>query len=358
MANSIKSDELVIYSLKKLYEKYGYTQYKMNKFEEYDYYVRNKDFLVSDQIITFNDTDGKLMALKPDVTLSIIKNGSDEKGDIQKVYYNENVYRVPKGSGSYKEIMQVGLECIGDTDSYTIYETLLLALKSLEIISPDYVLDISDMGIVSELIGSKSSSEKKLILKCIGEKNPHDIPSAENSQKLQKLARTYGSSEEVAEALSEIYEGKLSAHAKRLIHTAAALENEGFGGKIRIDFSVLNDMRYYNGIVFKGFVNGIPTSILSGGQYDGLMEKVGRKSGAVGFAVYSDLLKQYAESHSQYDVDTVVIYGEDTDISKIRSAIKGLSDAGSVLTRKTPPKNLKYRRLITLDKNGEVIFNA
>ena len=70
----LKNEEKAVFSLRSLYKKYGYLPYKMSKFEEYELYMRNKDFLVSDRIITFNDTNGKLMALKPDVTLSIIKN--------------------------------------------------------------------------------------------------------------------------------------------------------------------------------------------------------------------------------------------------------------------------------------------
>ena len=42
----LRSDEEVIFALRSLYQKYGYFQYKMNKFEEYDFYVQNKDFLV------------------------------------------------------------------------------------------------------------------------------------------------------------------------------------------------------------------------------------------------------------------------------------------------------------------------
>ena len=95
----LKTDERAIFALRELYGKYGYSQYKMSKFEEYDLYVRNKNFLISDNIITFTDTNGKLMALKPDVTLSIIKNSKDEADQLQKVYYNENVYRI---SGSTK----------------------------------------------------------------------------------------------------------------------------------------------------------------------------------------------------------------------------------------------------------------
>ena len=87
----LKYDERMIYDLRELYRCHGYTRFKMSKFEEYDFYVRNKDFLVSDNIITFTDTDGRLLALKPDVTLSIIKNTDDSKNEVQKVYYNENV---------------------------------------------------------------------------------------------------------------------------------------------------------------------------------------------------------------------------------------------------------------------------
>ena len=70
----LRDDEKIIYTLRSLYSSRGYAQYKMSQFEEYDFYVKNKDFLVSDRIITFTDTNGRLMALKPDVTLSIIKS--------------------------------------------------------------------------------------------------------------------------------------------------------------------------------------------------------------------------------------------------------------------------------------------
>ena len=83
-----KPEERAAFSLRELYRGYGYLPYKMSKFEEYDLYVRNKDFLVSDRIITFTDMGGSLLALKPDVTLSIIKNGEDIPGCKQKVCYN------------------------------------------------------------------------------------------------------------------------------------------------------------------------------------------------------------------------------------------------------------------------------
>ena len=104
----LQRNERYVYALRELYFRYGFTPYRMSKFEEYDLYANNKEFLVSDSVITFTDTDGKLMALKPDVSLSIIKNGRNSGEKINKVYYSESVYRKSGGEGSFKEIMQTG----------------------------------------------------------------------------------------------------------------------------------------------------------------------------------------------------------------------------------------------------------
>ena len=99
----LKNEEKILFGLRALYRQYGYAQFRMRKFEEYDLYAGNRDFLVSGRVITFQDTDGKLLALKPDVTLSIVRSGRDEPGAIQKVYYQENVYRVAGYSSSFRE---------------------------------------------------------------------------------------------------------------------------------------------------------------------------------------------------------------------------------------------------------------
>ncbi len=363
-ANVLKNDEKAIFEMRELYQKYGYAQYKMSKFEEYDLYVRNKDFLVSDNIITFTDTDGKLMALKPDVTLSIIKNGTDKKDSVEKVYYNENVYRVSKGSRSFKEIMQVGLECIGDIDDYCIYEVIMLAAKSLENISADYVLDISHLGIVSAVIDSLGVNDtvKSEILKCIGEKNTYGISTlcreaGVNPENAVKLVSTYGSAKKVIPVLKSMQIENAEDAVSQLEKIVTALESGGYG--VNIDFSVINDMNYYNGFVFKGFIKGISTGVLSGGQYDKLMRKMGRTSGAVGFAVYLDMLERLTNSDKKYDVDAVILYDEDCDINSINNAIKLLSaDGKSVTAQRAIPEKLKYKQLLRLRERGvEIIEN-
>ena len=157
----LKNEELAVYKLRSLYSSYGYTQYKMSKFEEYDLYVRNKDFLISDKIITFTDTNGKLLALKPDVTLSIINHLGNKRGQVHKLYYNENVYRVSGESHRFKEIMQTGLECVGDIGTFEVCEVTALAIKSLKMIDEEYYMDISHAGLVEEIL--KENADEAVI---------------------------------------------------------------------------------------------------------------------------------------------------------------------------------------------------
>ena len=297
----LDKDELIIYTLRKLYNDSGYRKYRMSKFEEYDLYVNNKDFLVSQNIITFTDIDGKLMALKPDVTLSIIKNTKDNSNEVTKLYYNENVYRASKTSSSYQEIMQVGVECIGNIEADLICENIILAAKSLSLIKDEFILDISHLGIIEKIIDKfeLSKTAKKNILKALGEKNIEmldDIRLTENIPDeailyIKKIISVYGSPDKtISELKSQDFYYLIKDEVELLDKISDSLKEKNLINNVRIDFSVINNMNYYNGIAFKGFIKGVPGGVLSGGQYDKLMNKMGKKSGAIGFAVYLDML--------------------------------------------------------------------
>lgn len=343
----LEKTEQIAFGLRSLYRRYGYTQYKMSKFEEYDLYARNKDFLLSENVITFTDLSGKLMALKPDVTLSIVKNSRDDAEGLQKLYYHENVYRVSKNSQGFREIQQVGLETLGNIDDYTISEVLLLAAQSLAQVSDDYILEISHLGLMSALTEDLSAQQKAEIFRCVGSKNLHELKkvcadiTAETAEKITALAALGGAPEAVLPKAKELLGEN---EALTLLQQLSAL----LGDKIRIDFSVVDDIHYYNGIVFKGFVRGIPDAVLSGGQYDKLMRKISRKSAAIGFAVYLDLLDRLENDVEDYDVDTVLLY-DDEPIAQVSAAVKALQDEGiRVAAYRKLPEGLRYRQVKTV----------
>ena len=291
--------EKLIFSLRSLYGEYGYRRYKMSKFEEYALYGRNIDFLVSDSVITFTDTDGKLMALKPDVTLSIVKNDRDESDGVTKVCYDESVYRVSKGTGTFREIKQAGLECIGNIDTFLVGETLMLAAKSLELTGEKFVLEVSHLGLLDDALSAVTDDGaiREKLFECVGGKNVHGIKEICRAEGIPEgredalvaLVTTYGSISDVAEKLSGLFAEK---YIKELQDVLSVFEGTPYADSVKVDFSVTADGNYYNGIIFKGFVEGVPGGVLSGGQYDKLMKKMGRRSRAVGFAVYLDMLER------------------------------------------------------------------
>lgn len=358
------NEEMAVMGLSGLYKKYGFKQFKMSKFEEYDLYAKNKDFLLSSNVITFTDTNGKLMALKPDVTLSIVKNSSDSLADLEKVYYSENVYRVDKGTHQFKEIMQVGLECLGDIDIYAVSEVIMLAKKSLDAISPRNILDISHMGFITGLLSDTGLSDecKKELINCISEKNSLSISKLCDEYKLDMkttnalvtLTEIYGPFEKTIDKIKQVsFNAQTEAAVLELENIYSFLKLCGCDDRVNLDFSIVNDLNYYNGVIFQGFIDGVPSSVLTGGRYDNLMHKFGKSSGAIGFAVYLDLLSRLMLGDIQYDVDVLLLYDGDTKLKDIASAVESLTKSGkSVKAQKNNTGCIRYRQLMRVN-NGE-----
>jgi ATP phosphoribosyltransferase regulatory subunit len=95
----------------------------------------------------------------------------------------------------------------------------------------------------------------------------------------------------------------------------------------------------------------VPNSVLSGGQYDRLLEHMGIHARAIGFAVYLDQLERL-EPDSQWDVDTLLLTG-DAAPSEILAAVETLP--GAVLAAKTEPSRRNWKHKAILEK-GEVRY--
>lgn len=361
-ARILKFDEKAAYQLRSLYHRFGYCQYKMSKFEEYALYAKHHDYLSTDGILSFTDINGRLLALKPDVTLSVINNSKDIPGQVQKVYYDENVYRVPKGMGAYKEIRQTGLECMGDIGIYEICEVMMLAVRSLEQISKEYILEISHIGLMEEIFRMLQIPQdlEQKILTCISRKNADELQHLcvtenicrEKQEKLFFFLQNFSSLHQGVAALESLCASpkaieKLEELRKILDFVSAF----GWEDKVKLNFSLSNDMTYYSGVAFKGYVEGIPAGVLSGGQYDKLMKKMGKKSGAIGFAVYLGALERLDVTDHKYDVDIVILHQGNPEAA-LRAAETLSYDGASVRVCRQMPTEIRYRQLITIADEG------
>lgn len=290
---TLPKDERSYLELGALYEKNGYVLYKMKKFEEYSLYVDNKNFLGSESVLTFQGFGGKLMALKPDVTLSIVKNARVPEDAPLKLYYRESVYRTERGGTDFKEINQMGLECIGNLSDADVRGIAALAAESLSVIDPDFIFAVSHMGFLSALLdecGVADINARKRVSDCVSSRNAHDLASAAGEgADTDKIAKVIGAGTDFPSALAvldSVSEGEGTraalAELKALYDSFA---DAPYRDSIRLDLSIVNDVDYYNGIIFQGYVARVPKMILSGGRYDGLLSRIGRAQNAMGFAL-------------------------------------------------------------------------
>lgn len=350
-----KSEDGVISELAALYRQYGYKRYKPSSFEEYSLYQENKDFLISKNVITFSDLSGKLMAMRPDITLSLVKHTDVKDGYTAKRYYNEKVYRQSVGSKNYKEISQIGAEVLGAIDEATVAELTVLICKTLSAISRDYILDLSHTGFTHGLLNEFGLNGRKVV-GLLRAKNLHDF---------SVLAEKCGFSErqvnafKVAVAESDCLEETLNNAARaalncemelavdELRNLCGILKKFGLDNKINVNFSAVGNADYYNGIIFNGDINGIPHRVLTGGRYDKLLNKMGKEGGAVGFALYLGEIERYLSKESE-TVDYLIIYNDKTQTEALEIAQKKINSGYSVRVAAKKPDGLICKNTVNL----------
>ena len=305
--NMLRPQERVSLQLRLLYEQAGFRQYHMGRFEEYGLYQENRRFLSSEQVITFTDLDGRLLALKPDVTLSIAKNAQVDDGECGRFYYAENVYRPSQESHTFKEISQMGLECIGTVDDAVTAQAVSLAIQSLALTGRDFVLEISHMGFVTGLFDAVGAPEsiRPRLLTCIRDRNAHELQkcggeaglSKQGTDALCRLSGLSGNWETVLDAAEPLaLNAAMGAALSELRTLCAALAEQGQTEKLKLDLSLVNDMDYYNGLVLQGYLAGLPRAVLKGGRYDPLAAQFRQDARAIGFALYLDELDRLTDA--------------------------------------------------------------
>ena len=288
--------------LRRLYGAYGYQPFTVRHFEPYDLYARYKNFLTCRQILTFSDRDGTLMALKPDITLSVVRS-VPEDGALRKLFYTENVYRVLEEEEGFREIRQAGVECIGPIGLYEEAEIVLLAAESLACVRPEYLLDVTDTRILHGVVREADLDPvlHNAVLDAVERRNIPELESLLSSDR--RTARTGGRLRALLESSGPLERGTEEAEKMELPEESRAglaalrklsgcLSAAGVAN-VRLDFSLREDPQYYNGLVLRGFMEGIPEPVVSGGRYDRLLRSLGKEGGAVGFAVYLNTLEDF-----------------------------------------------------------------
>ena len=99
----------------------------------------------------------------------------------------------------------------------------------------------------------------------------------------------------------------------------------GYEKYISVDMSMVPRVNYYSGIIFKGYVTGIGSTVLKGGRYNDLLENFGRKSSAIGFSVDVNLLINSCNYDEKIDRKPILVE-KDNYLIKLKEIIKKTRD--------------------------------
>lgn len=286
-------DELLTLRLSSIYAAAGYEKYTAGRFEPYDLYSGGRNY-GRGRIISFTDARGRLMALKPDVTMSIIKNITPDT-KVQRLYYCENVFRMDQDGGDCKEIPQAGLEYIGGGPEVDT-EVLSLALKSLCEIGDGVALDVGHTGFALGLLEHlgfdvetaqeiQAALEKKSTPALSEIAARSGIAGAQEALiDLSNLVGNFKLTIARAEAMAVTDGMRQAIDELKVIYDG--LCSRGDADNVRLDLTLGGEADYYDGVVFRGYISGAPAVVLAGGRYDGLMRRFKKSLPAIGFAVY------------------------------------------------------------------------
>lgn len=277
-------------------------------FEDYDVYQHFFPQLRQQMVKTI-DTDGRVLVLRPDVTLPIVETAAREfprSNQLLKFGYVSTVFREYYGRSTYgKDFLQGGIEILGDSSPECDGEVIVTAAEILKAVGVENIrIDIGTAAYTQALFdGLPLSEEQKATLKgYMAERNLvacksyiASLPISSDARKaLEALPVLFGP---YAQTLSKardysINSGMLNA-LSRLERVYDYILYAGYADKVQLDFGFASRLGYYTDTVFKVYVDGALYDIIDGGRYDQLSSRFGVERPACGFGMNINLLYEY-----------------------------------------------------------------
>ena len=286
--------------LRCIFESHGYSEVITPGLEFFDVFFNKSRYLPQESMYKLSDAKGRLMVIRPDSTMPIARLVGTRLKDSKlpvKLFYNQTIYRAnPKNSGRDDEFSQAGIEIIGGDTIRADMESLSIATEVMESFeTEDYRFEIGDSGFFRLLSAKLSFNENEMdaLRAYVQTKNypalKEMLSPYENDSyvaALIKLPELFGGSEVFDKAEKILPDEETRSILSSLKKIYDGLCDLGIKDKVTVDLGLISKNEdYYTGIVFKGYIEGCGTHVLSGGRYDSLVGGFGVDTPATGFAV-------------------------------------------------------------------------
>lgn len=337
----------IIYKLREVFLSGGYEEVQMPTLEYYDVFDFENQPINQERMYKFFDQKGRILVLRPDFTIPIARVFSNKiKKAPAKLCYSGKIFRANEVHyGKSNEITQSGIEIIGISNYKAEVEAIKIAIEALiEIGVEDFKIEIGQSNFYKSIIEGLSleSDELEELRMFIENKNigslavflkgKSDKLSGDEITLLKKLPQLFGGIEilDLAEKLTK--NDKALEVLKDIKNIYEALDNIGYSKYLSIDLGMIQNLDYYTGVIFKGYVNELGEEILSGGRYDNLMSEFGEDTPAVGLGINVDNILTVLKDDAimeKYD-KKYFIHHDISGYSKANEILKELKAQGNI----------------------------
>jgi ATP phosphoribosyltransferase regulatory subunit len=256
----------------------------------------------------FTDTDGRMLALRPDVTSSVARAAATllaRRPRPLRLCYAGHVFRQQSASHAQwrRESEQLGCEHIGNEQGAPDIEMLTIAAEVLKRLglNQSFTITLNDVDIfngVAEQLAldpvARDRMRHLIDIRDIGELRRFLAPynPGEEANAFARFVELPGKVDVLAEARRSIKNSRSVKALDRLALLWSVIESLGLTDRFEIDLGDLWGLDYYTGLTFKIYIEGIGARAGSGGRYDNLTANFGRPEPAVGFVLDLDAITE------------------------------------------------------------------
>ncbi len=286
-----------------VFESWSYEEVITPSVDYYDLFEQGMGPAEAQRGFRFTDSDGRLLALRPDVTSSVARVAATLLADRPRPLrfcYAAPVFRQqPQSHAEWRrENTQLGCELIGAGGKQADLEVLRLAAEILTRLNlqSSYCITINNVeffnGVAAELNLDRPAREQFRRLIDTREAAELERFLKHNGRAFSQLTQLTGKRDVIQAARRLIDNERSVAALDSLEELWIEIESLGLQDSFEIDLGDVPNLDYYTGLSLKIFVHGAGASVGRGGRYDGLTGNFGRAEPAVGFVLNLDALTE------------------------------------------------------------------
>ena len=326
----------IIETITERFSKWGYSEVSTPIVEYYKTFNHKTQDLKEEEMYKFFDSRGRILVLRPDMTVPVARLVNTKLKDMKlplKLFYNAEVFRVHESfEGKRNEYLDCGIELIGASGEKTDLEVLVTALEVLKALDTkkEFKLEIGNVNILKSALKDMNLSidNQNKVIELINKKSLTSLREylddieirQEYKEFLNKFPWLFGGYEMIKKAKGLAFNEDMKKNIEYLENLYLNLQKLGYEKYLSVDISMVPRVNYYSGIIFKGYVKEIGSTVIRGGRYDNLLESFGKSIPAIGFSVDVNLLIDSCDYEEKVNSEKIIL-SKDNYLEELRKAI-------------------------------------